>query len=380
MLRIDVHRTILGIVRTEWDSCFQGDPEGWAYYRAVEEAELADFSWVYFAARECDRLIAVAPAFITDYRLDTTIQGRCKVLLQPLMRRVQRLLTLRLVCLGSPLADKCHLGFAPDLSNSRRSEVVDRLLASINAFAASHGIGLVAAKDIAEDHVVGIAFVKAGFTRQPSLPNAVLQLPYATEDAYLKSLPRATRRDVRRKLKTGDLVQIDRRHGKEALCAVPAMVGLYENQRNRSSVGFEQFEALTPAYFRRVLIELADAAVVFLYLHQGRLAGFNLCYHTDRLFIDKFIGVELPLARTLNLYVLSWMTNVRYCLARDIPFLQTGQTGYSMKRRLGSELLPSWIFFRHRNPIYNSALRVASPLLAADRYDEDLSRRSGREA
>ena len=87
------------------------------------------------------------------------------------------------------------------------------------------------------------------------------------------------------------------------------------------------------------------------------------------MFIDKFIGFSLPLARTLNLYVLSWMTNVRYCLARGIPVLQTGQTAYAMKLRMGSELRDNWIYFRHRNPILNAILRLAGPLLAADRHD-----------
>jgi hypothetical protein len=83
--------------------------------------------------------------------------------------------------------------------------------------------------------------------------------------------------------------------------------------------------------------------VVFLYWHEDQLIAFNLCYHTDRVLIDKFIGFELPLARTLNLYVVSWMNNVRYCIGRGIPLLQSGQTAYAMKLHLGSHLLANWI-------------------------------------
>ena len=376
---IGVYRTIRGLLRADWDSCFPGDPEGWAYYRALEESGLAAFSWFYFAAREHSRVVAVVPAFITDYSLDTTIQGRWKNVLQLLRRRLGRRLTLRLLCLGSPLTDKCHLGFAPDLPPARRGEVVGLLLASVDACAAAHGVGLVAAKDIADadfESGAGAAFAAAGFARQPSLPNAILALPNGGEDEYFKSLSHAARRDVRRKLKSRDLVRIERRHGREALDLVPEIVRLYEGQRERSRVHFNQFEKLTPAYFRNVLTEQGKAAVVFLYLHQERLLAFNLCYHTDRLFIDKFIGFKPPLARALNLYVVSWMTNVRYCIARGIPFLQTGQTVYAMKLHLGSELRPNWMLFRHRNPILNVALRLAGPMLAADRYDDDLTGRS----
>ncbi len=378
-LAIVVNRTIRGIPRTEWDSCFPGDPEGWAYYRAIEESGLAAFSWVYFLARERERVVAMVPAFIADYNLDTAIQGASRTALQPLLRRLKKLLTLRMLCLGSPLADKCHLGFAPDLADSRRREVVGRLLSSVDAFGAAHGIGLIAAKDVVDanlDHGADATFAAAGFTRQPGLPNTILALPHGGEDAYLKALSHTARRDVRRKLKTGDQVRIERRHGREALDLVPEIVRLYEGQRDRSRFDFGQFETLTPAYFRQVLVEQGQAAVVFLYLHGGQLLGFNLCYHTDRLFIDKFVGFKPPLSRALNLYVLSWMTNVRYCLARGIPFLQTGQTAYAMKLHLGAKLRPNWIFFRHRNPILNAVLRLAGPILAADRYDDDLARPS----
>lgn len=374
-------RTVQGVPRAEWDACFPGDPEGWAYYRALEESRLVDFSWVYFVAREGGRVVAALPAFATPYRLDTTIQGRWKRALHPLLRHVGNLFTLRVLCLGSPLADKCHIGFAPDVAHARRREILQQLLASVDAFSAEHGIGLVAAKDVADvdlEDGVSDAFGAAGFARLASLPNTVLTLPQGDADAYLGSLSPAARRDVRRKLKSADLVRLERRNGREALDLVPEIFRLYDGQCDRSGVHFDQFEKLTPDYFQHVLMELDQAALVSLYFHHERLLAFNLCYHSGRLFIDKFIGFKPPLSRALNLYVVSWMANVRYCYARGIPFLQTGQTAYAMKLHLGARLQPNWIFFRHRNPVLHAALRLASPMLAADRYDEDLARAPGR--
>ena len=380
---VRVHRTIHDIVPTEWNDCFPGDPEGWAYYRAIEESGLADFSWAYLATREGDRVIAVAPAFITSYKLDTTIQGGLRTVLQPVLRVFGRLLTLRLLCLGSPHADRCHLGFAPGLPAARRGEIAGLLLATLDSCAAAEGIGLIAAKDLAKPDLasgVHVAFAKAGFSRQPSLPNALLALPPGDEDGYLRSLSQAARRDVRRKLKAVARVQVEAHRGLEAIVLIPRIMQLYEAQRERSSVDFDQFETLTPEYFRAVLTRLADTAVVFVYSHEGRIIAFNLCYHSQEVFVDKFIGLELPLARTLNLYVVSWMNNVRYCLGRGIPVLQSGQTAYAMKLRLGSHLRANWIYFRHRHPIVNFALRMAGPLLAADKHDPELSRARRRQA
>lgn len=367
-----VHASIHDIAPADWDVCFAGDPESWAYYRAVESAGLSGFACSVFQVRDAGRPVLVAPAFTTEYRLDTTVQGGMKRWLAPF----SRLLTLRLFCLGSPAADKCHLGFAPGLSSQARAQALDTLLAGFDSLAARHRIGLLAVKDLAAedatDEVSG-AFVRAGFTCQASLPTAVLPLPFADEESYLASLSKATRKDVRRKLKAEAALHIEVRSGPEALEQVDEMMALYEEQRARSCVDFEQFEQLTPAYFREVLVGLGDAAPVFLYWVGEELIGFNLCLTGGGKFIDKFIGFREPLARQFDLYVVSWMTNLRYCLKHTIPLMQTGQTAYAMKRRLGSELRSNSVLFRHRSRLLNGVLKLAGPLLAADRWDKDIA-------
>jgi hypothetical protein len=66
------------------------------------------------------------------------------------------------------------------------------------------------------------------------------------------------------------------------------------------------------------------------------------------------------------------MTNVRYCLAHGIGQLQSGQTAYASKLRFGSRLVPSVIYFRHRQGMLNWVLRSVSPYFAFDRHDPDL--------
>jgi hypothetical protein len=90
--------------------------------------------------------------------------------------------------------------------------------------------------------------------------------------------------------------------------------------------------------------------------------------------IDKFLGMRTPLARDNNLYVVSWIENVRFCLETGRRWLQSGQTAYSSKLRFGSRLTPSSIFARHRNPVINRLIRLAAPLAAFDRWDPDLRR------
>ena len=89
--------------------------------------------------------------------------------------------------------------------------------------------------------------------------------------------------------------------------------------------------------------------------------------------IDKFIGMRYPVAREHNLYVRSWMENVRYCLAHGIGQMQTGQTAYTSKVRFGSRLDPRWIYFKHRRPFWNWVFAKAAPMLAFDKMDPELA-------
>ena len=80
------------------------------------------------------------------------------------------------------------------------------------------------------------------------------------------------------------------------------------------------------------------------------------------------------LAQAHNLYMVSWMENVRLCIERGVRELQTGQTAYALKLRLGSRLEASSIWLKHRNRVVNAVLPPIARMLAFDRLDPDLRR------
>ena len=199
---------------------------------------------------------------------------------------------------------------------------------------------------------------------------AVLDLAFDSEEAYLASLSSTTRKDIRRKLKGAKQVRTERR---SSIAGIEhEIVALYDETRQQSEFDYGDFEKLSPDYFRDVLTNLGDRSVIMLYWLGDELIGFNLLFVGADRVIDKFIGMRYPLAREHNLYVLSWMTNVRFCLERGIAKLQTGQTAYAAKLRLGSRLEKSWMCFKHRGRVINTVFRTFGPLIAFDRMDPDL--------
>jgi hypothetical protein len=82
--------------------------------------------------------------------------------------------------------------------------------------------------------------------------------------------------------------------------------------------------------------------------------------------IDKFFCMDGQKGRSHNLYYLSWCTNLEYCLNHGIGRYQSGQAYYRNKVRLGSRLTANAMYFRHSNPLLQFALKMMSPLFAAD--------------
>jgi hypothetical protein len=274
-----------------------------------------------------------------------------------------RAFTVRMACLGSPCTEDAGVVFAPALEPARRAEALGLLLKAFEAAAAEAQCGLLAVKDapVGDDSLWSAAAARAGYQASPGMPTAVLPIDFPDEAAYLARLSAATRKDMRRKLRALDAVRVEvvqRLNGLEE-----RVLALYQETRARSDL---QFEDLPAAYFTEVLARMGERAFCVLYWADGALIGCNLLLQDGDTLLDKFFCMESARGPAFNLYFLSWFVNVRLCLERGYGRYQSGQAGYVDKQRLGSRLIGAQMYFRHRRPLVNRALRWAAPLLADD--------------
>lgn len=364
MITAQAFSTIRAIERSAWNDCFPGALEDWDYYVAVENAAIDDFQWRYLAVFEDATLVAVAPAFITHYRLDTTVSGIGKRFTERLERLWPGVLQLGLYAIGSPVAEQCNAGTASHVPVSQRQALLQQLLIAARQDADVFGIGLVAVKDApTRDEHWSNSCQAAGFQSMPSLPSALLPIPFGSVDAYLGSLGKSTRKDLRRKLRApGPRVEW-RRNIDDVL---PDIMRLYEATLIRAEM---QFERLPVEYFTGILEQLEERAVCVLYWVDEQLVAFNLVLLNQDRLIDKFFGHDIEFSRDYNLYFRSWLTNVDYCIQHDIAVYECGQAGYASKLRLGCEFQGNSMFFRHRNWLVNSVLKIAKTFFRPDRSD-----------
>ena len=365
-----VAQSVEDFTPAEWERLFPGELEDWHYYRAIEQAGLANFQWLYFAIREGARLRALVPAFITDYHLDTTLSGPLRQVTRVLTRLFPRLLVQRLLSLGSPVAEVCNAGFDPDCSAAEQAQLLDRILQNVESYASRHGISMVAAKDAsaAGDALWSAAAQAHRLRRQPSLPTALLDLRFGSLDEYLASLSRATRKDLRRKLKACAAVRVEWRNNIDDI--IGDVMRLYRATLVRAQFTFEE---LTPAFFTGVLRELGPRASCATYWLDDRLIAFNLVLHDGTSLLDKFLGMDYAVARRYNLYYFSWLQNIRFAIEHGLVLYQSGQGLHREKLRLGSRFSVNWLWYRHRNRLLDHAFAAFERLFRMDRHDPELA-------
>ena len=358
-----VAESLADVDRAAWDGLFPGVPERYDYLLAVERAGLPDFQWRYVMVREGETLLAAAPAFLTEYALETTLTGAPRRILEGARRLVPGALTLRLACIGSPCTTTAGLGFAPHVRDDERPGLLRLLLEAFEREAARARCGLYASKDVtAPDRPLWDAATRPlGYRPMASLPIADLDIDFASMDAYFARLTYSARKDMRRKLRALDALRVEIRSNVDDVA--DRLMVFYEQTRARADMSFEH---LTADYFRGVTRQMGERAFYVLYFKGEELLAANLLLQDGGVLLDKYFLMDAERGRPMNLYFLSWFTNVRLCLERGLGCYRSGQAAYENKLRLGSRLTRTSIYFRHRNPAVNGVMRLFAPLFAAD--------------
>ena len=372
--QICIASSIRDIGRQAWNACFHQEVEDYDYLLAVEEAGMAGFDWRYIVLFEHGRIVAAMPMFLSDYRLETTVDVSSSRRIAKFVRRYfPGFLVLKLACLGSPCTEAGVAGFHRDVPDVRRPALLALLLAGFERFADSQGCSLRASKDFprTQGEALRRVFSAAGFAPTPALPTAWLDVDFTSVDEYLQRLSPGTRKDMRRKLKSERHVRVELRTDlADLMCRV---MTLYTDTRDRSEW---QFETLTEGYFDGVLANMQGRSLCFLYYAGETLLAANLLVHSRDTLIDKFFCMDAAQGRRYNLYFLSWFNNIRYCLEHGIGRYQSGQAYYENKLRLGSRLTGNTMYYKHRNVVAQWLLRLLAPLLSMDDEVEERGRES----
>lgn len=215
-------------------------------------------------------------------------------------------------------------------------------------------------------------FVKAceaaGFVIVEGQALAWVPIDFDSEDTYLKRLSRGARRNIRRKLRSRDQLEVQALHTGGAELLDPALqdacIALYEQVYAQSEVHFDHLDA---SFFRAVFEDADNGGVMFVYRHQQQMIGWNLCFEHAGGLVDKYVGFDYPAARDHNLYAVSWMHNLSYARERGLTHYIAGWTDPEVKSHLGAHFTFTRHAVRPRNRLLRAILRRLAPYFESDR-------------
>ncbi len=372
--RVIYHASLDEVPVAAWDAHFPGSPEDWAFYRAVEDSPPEGFRLGALTVADASgRLLAAAPMFRIDYRLDTPFQGRLRRIADWVNARRPGLTSLGVIGIGSPLSDNCSLGFADELEASQRASILAAMLHWLQQEADKDRAAIMAVKSLGPEAAAFEAvFAAAGFAQVTSVPVVSLHVAHDSLDAYLKSLKRQHRSYFRNKLKTLPQIRVEFRRSAAGLES--ELVRLYEATLSQSGVSYGEFDRIGPDYFAAFLDRQGAGAQLMLFWHGDKLVSFHLFHAGERRIISNKMGMSYPEARELNLYFINWLQIIDFACARGIPEIEMGATTYAAKLLYGGQLERRWLHFRFRRGWLN---RVAGPfhgLFDFERNDEELQK------
>jgi len=362
--------SVKNIGRPEWDLIFGDIPEGYDFFKTIEESNLRGFSFYYILIYSDKDLILIAPLFVTDFNLDVVIEGQAQRLIQFIRRLIPRFFILKTLFCGSPFGENGILGLRPGYED--KDTLVAKLIRVIQRLSRENNIPLVIFKDFLKEDLPTLEPLKnRGFFRAGSFPTVVAELSFNSLEDYFRTLSRNTRKNLRRKIKKAESAKdMEVKVVDNVEAVIEDVYGLYLNTYNAGKV---KFEKLTKEFFINIARNFQPQVKFFLYYVDGKLAAFNLCFVHEDTLIDKFIGFDYDIAYKYNLYFFSWCYNIKWCLENSLRYYQVGQTDYNPKLKLGGRLTPLYAYVKHSNPILNLILRLLAKILSLTNFDENIN-------
>lgn len=310
------------------------------------------------------------PLFFTDFDLLTTLEPATRSRLEKIPFSVlTRRLTFPACFAGTTVTE-----YAPLPGNAAPADLVadllhnqgnSRSLAIIKDM--PDASPLLGEDDNAYAEELGRVAVERGFIPVEGQALAYLPLDFGTIDGYVAGLSPGRRKDLRRKMKTRDGIEMEVLPLGDSRFADPAFLAelyaMYLDVYEQSRI---HFDLLTPSFFTALLGNGEIGGVVVCYRHRGVLAGYNLSLLHNGLFIDKYIGFRYPLAKELNLYFVSWVVNLEIAMQHGCATYVAGWTDPEVKAALGAR----FTFTRHlawvRNPVLRRILHPLRRLFESD--------------
>jgi hypothetical protein len=315
----------------------------------LQESGIDGFNLRSIVVLKDDAPILLLPLFETRFDLSAFVEGWTKKLLKVAGRLIPSVCQPRILGVGLLAGGCSEIGIDPHIDESTLGAACKMAFDALQMLAAELKSDIVALYNFNQyGKLPGEVFRK--FNRVPCQSCARLPINFDSIEEFMGRLSKNARKDLRRKMRASHEVTVIK--SRDISPYLDKIYRLYLETVGRSPVTFGVHNRF---FFENICEKVPDAEYT-LYFVRDELAAFNLLVATQEALVDIYFCMDYVLGRKCNLYALSWLENVRACIGRKIPFYYAGQGSEKTKSHLGATLIPSFILFKHRQPVIDRLL------------------------
>ena len=352
-----------------WHDAFAGRCKDHRFYEIIEQTLDSGLEHHYLVLEDHSAQVrAIQPFFFVQQNLVEGVPA-LRAAVDSVRRRFPRFLTMRMLMVGCA-AGEGHLGLCRPGDEGWAAEA---LYSTLKAYAQRSNASLVVLKDFPASYRDSLrSFSSDGYTRVPSMPMTTLTLRHRDFNEYLRSLSKATRKDLRRKFRRAEkAAPLEREVVVDAAPYLNEIYPLYLQVHERSKL---KFERLTTDYFRTIGQRMPERTRFFIWRQNGKAVAFSLCLIHDGTIYDEYLGLDYSVALDLHLYFYTFRDIISWALEQGLQRYYSSPLNYNPKLHLGCELVPLDLYVMHTTPLLNPVFRRALKLLEPTRHDPVLQR------
>jgi hypothetical protein len=321
----------------------------------LQESGIDGFNLRSIVVLKDDVPVLLLPLFETRLDLSAFVEGWIKKSLKVAGRLIPSLFQPRVLSVGVAVGEWSEIGIDPHIDEGTLDAACKIAFNTLQTLASELNSDIVTLYNF--NHYSKLPeHVSRRFNRVQCQSCARLPINFNSPEEFLAGFSKSARKDLRRKMRVAPEVRVIR-----SRTISPFLDRIYELYLETVARGPMAFGAHNRLFFEKICEKIPDTEYT-LYFVQEKLAAFNLLVVKQNAMMDKYFCMDHELGRKYNLYVLSWLENVRTCIERKIPFYYAGQGTEKTKAHLGAAFIPSFILFKHRRRVLDRLLVAQSAL------------------
>ncbi|MEW6606412.1 MAG: hypothetical protein AB1414_03000 [bacterium] len=364
-MKLAWHESIETISETTWNTIFGIDTIVKSYHlmRLVERSKNDDFTIRYLTIHGDVGIKLILPCFLYRVRLDLFAKKTLKSIFEIVGRCFPRLITKKILFLGTPLSICDHLfGIKHPMNEEYQQTLILRAIKEIKDKAKLERCDMVIIKEVRARELEKFKkfMIHEDFFWVESLPDSILPLieqckPFPT------ALRKKYRQEINRVLNTNTTHQFRWTITSTFSKYADQMHTLYENVFYKSKF---KFEHLNVNFFKLIENELNnDVSTLLCFNKSDEVVIFVLLLDQQDSLIPLYMGIDYMERNNGNLYFNCIYKIVSEAEQRGKKWVLFGQTSYEPKSHIGAVFERLYLGIWMRNPLLNLISRLFNKLL-----------------